>query len=205
MRSITAVVACQVVVAVLGVEGAEGLEHVGRDDAGIGGRVPDVWLRAVVGMAVFGGVRFLFGQSVGEDEIDAVRGIEDLQVRGVVRQAVHPRLFEADEADAQVGRTLRERHQLGGRGVVSLGAAPFGHHADHVEAVAGDGFGEVAQGFDADGDDRLVVRGVRLLFSSRFAGGEQEDEHPYRMYSLHFSVKIFWKRTKIVKGESINK
>lgn len=94
---------------------------------------------------------------VVEDEVDAFGGVEHLDVGGVVHQAVHPGLFEADVANAEIGFAVAQGDELLGDGVVGFRAGAFGHHADYFEFIACNGFGEVALRFDGDGDYRLVA------------------------------------------------
>lgn len=79
------------------------------------------------------------------------RRIEHEQVGMTGGEFVHPGLFEADVADAQVGYALAQLYQLLGGGIISLGTAALGNHALYGKVFTGNGFGEVTQGLERDG------------------------------------------------------
>lgn len=49
---------------------------------------------------------------LSEDKINIFGSIEDLYVRGIVYQAIHPYLFEADIANAEICFTVSQRNEL---------------------------------------------------------------------------------------------
>ena len=99
-------------------------------------------------------------------------------MRSVVRQFVHPDLFEADVADTEISLALGQFHKLLGSRVVGFRAATLGNHADDAEVVACDGFGEVAQRFDGDSDDGFAVVLFVMLHTAVLATyGKDGDEY----------------------------
>lgn len=176
------VVACHVVGLVGFIHLGEGFVGVAGEDKGVGSGVPHMRLygmnMCVVTVTVGVVVAVVI---VVEDEVDTFGGVEHLDVGGVVHQAVHPCLLEADVADAEIGFAVAQGDELLGDGVVRLRAGAFGHHADYFEFIACNGFGEVALRFDGDGDYRLVasfaVRGSGRTAGAgchKEAGAEQE-------------------------------
>ena len=101
----------------------------------------------------------------------------------IVHQPVHPRAFESDIADAQICLTFTQRYQLLRGGVVSLGAAAFGHHAAYGELISGNGFGEVPLRFHRDGDDPLS----RIAFPVAGTGGKEQEEKEENSLSSYSS------------------
>ncbi len=106
------------------------------------------------------------------NQIHTLRHIEELQVRSVVCQLVSPSLLETDIADAEVSLTACKLYELLRRRVIGFRTCALGHHADYRKAVAGNGFGEVPQRLEGNGDNRFSFAPI-VGFASGFAGSYQ--------------------------------
>ena len=106
------------------------------------------------------------------NQIHTLRHIEELQVRSVVCQLVSPSLLETDIADAEVSLTACKLYELLRRRVIGFRTCALGNHADYRKAVAGNGFGEVPQGLEGNGDNRFSFAPI-VGFASGFAGSYQ--------------------------------
>ena len=129
------------------IEGAESIAGVPGNDAQVSGGRPDVRVCQPV-VVVSGGV--LGCLPVGRDEFDAFREVEDGERRVLLLYRLHPHLFEADTADAQVSIALTDAHHLLGRRVVRLGALSRRDDAVNPIDVAGDTLCDVTLWLDGN-------------------------------------------------------
>ena len=92
-----------------------------------------------------------------KNEVYIFRRIEYLNVWGIVCETIHPDLFEANIADAEIGFAVSKWNELLGRRIVGFRTAAFGYDADDIEFISGNGFGEITLRLDGDGNNRLLV------------------------------------------------
>ena len=108
--------------------------------------------------------------AIVKDKVDAFGSIEYLDMGRIVHQALHPCLFEADVSDAKIGFAISKGNQLLGDRVVCLRAGTFGNHADYLELVSCDGFGEITLRFECDGNHWLFSIAVIAFGRTSCAG-----------------------------------
>ena len=128
---------------------------------------------------------------LSEDKINIFGGIEDLYVRGIVYQAIHPYLFEADIANAEICFTVSQRNELLGGRIVSLRAAAFGYDTDDIELVSGNSFGKITLGFYGDSNDGFLI--ILTLPGLTHVAGSQKNDYQKKRYMFHifFGFSIF--------------
>ena len=146
------------------VYGAECIQNVSGNDLGVDGGIPDVGFHTTgVRMAfVYMPVFMMMCMGIVQNEFHILGHIEELQVGSIVRQFFRPCLLETDVADAEIGFALGKVDKLLGRGVVGFRTCTFGNHADYCEPVAGNGFGEVSQRLERNGNDGFAAGFVAL-------------------------------------------
>ena len=102
-----------------------------------------IFLDRIVGMRFVVAVMVVDVRGV-KNQIDTAGSIEELQMRCIICQLIHPGLFKTDVADPEVGFTLGKIDKLLRSRIVRFRTATFGYHADNVEVISCNGFGEVA-------------------------------------------------------------
>ena len=168
------VVTCQVICFVRLVEHTKCLECVSGKDEGVGGRVPDMRFYGVVVPVVVMMSCCVVVLTVVQNQVYAFRGVEYLDMRGVIHQSVHPGLLKADVADAEIGFAVSQRDKLLRNRVVCLRTGTFRDHADYREFITGNRFREVALRFDSDGNDRFRFFAAACFGRATRAGCQQE-------------------------------
>ena len=156
------IIAFQVSAFITFIDAAQRTQNIARDDLGVGSGVPYMGFYAggvVVLLPVF---RMPMAVGIVVNQIHALRHVKELQVRGVVCQLICPCLFKAYIADAEIGFTAGKVYKLLRRRVVGFRTCTFGNHADYCEPVAGNGFGEVSQRLERNGNDGFAVGFVAL-------------------------------------------
>ena len=139
---------------------------------------------------------------LSEDKINIFGSIEDLYVRGIVYQAIHPYLFEADIANAEICFTVSLRIELlifdrllvhhgrnrSGQGQVELS---FGYDTDDVELVSGNSFSKITLGFYGDSNDGFLI--ILTLPGLTHVAGNQKNDYQKKRYMFHifFGFSIF--------------
>ena len=112
--------------------------------------------------------------TVVQNQVYTFRGVEYLDMRGVIHQSVHPGLLKADVADAEIGFAVSQRDKLLRNRVVCLRTGTFRDHADYREFITGNRFREVALRFDSDGNDRFRFFAAACFGRATRAGCQQE-------------------------------
>ena len=102
-----------------------------------------IFLDRIVGMRFVVAVMVVDVRGI-KNQIDTAGSIEKLQMRRVICQLIHPGLFKTDITDAEVSFTLGKIDKLLRSRIVRFRTATFGYHADNVEVISCNGFGEVA-------------------------------------------------------------
>ena len=91
----------------------------------VGGRVPDMRFYGVVVPVVVMMSCCVVVLTVVQNQVYTFRGVEYLDMRGVIHQSVHPGLLKADVADAEIGFAVSQRDKLLRNRVVCLRTGTF--------------------------------------------------------------------------------
>ena len=135
------------------VDGAQGVYNISGNNLRVVSGTPDMWFYTEDVVFIFldriVGMRFVVAVMVVDvrgikNQIDTAGSIEKLQMRRVICQLIHPGLFKTDITDAEVSFTLGKIDKLLRSRIVRFRTATFGYHADNVEVISCNGFGEVA-------------------------------------------------------------